>query len=41
MPLEGEVTEAEWRETDRRRSFWIYLIGAISAAIVTTLLYAF
>lgn len=41
MPLEGEVTEAEWRETDRRRSFWIYLIGAISAAVVTALLYAF
>ncbi len=41
MPLEGEVTEAEWRETDRRRSFWIYVIGAISAAIVTALLYTF
>ncbi len=41
MPVEGQVTDAEWRETDRRRSFWIYLMGAISAAIVTALLYVF
>ncbi len=41
MPIEGEVTEAEWREKDRRRSFWIYLLGAVSAAIVAALLYVF
>ncbi len=39
MELEGEVTNAEWRERDRRRTFPIYLLGAVAAGILTVVLY--
>ena len=41
MKLRGEVTEEEWRETDRRRAYTIYVVAAVAAAVVTLLLYSF
>ena len=40
MKLSGEVTDEEWRRADRRRSYLIYALGAIAAAVLTAILYA-
>ncbi len=41
MKLSGEVSKEEFRRADRQRSYLIYALGAIAAAVATALLYVF
>ena len=40
MKVRGDVTDEAARRADRQRSYLIYALGAIAAAIVTAILYA-